>query len=106
MVEEVDADAVMGRGIGRAVRADEAFGLGRHAPDVGEHPRPHAEHRLGLVGQRRRLPLVEVADRGETDIVVIGPGKLGETGEVAPSHSSASHDGDVDQLTHERILPS
>ena len=50
------------------------------------------------------LALVEIADRREAQVVVLGAGQFGQAGEVAPSHAAASDDRNAQKIRHASVL--
>ena len=97
-VEKAHGDAVARGGIGGAARRLQPLRLGRHPRRIGDDRRPAPGEVMRLVGEVRRVPLVQVVDGDEVDRAVAGPRQLGEPRRMPPPHAPATDDGQPHRL--------
>lgn len=99
-IQERGADSMMGGCVRGAVRADQSVNLIRHSGNIGKHLRSHTQEIDGLVRQGFAFAFIEIADRRQTNVVMLGSGKFGQSGEMTSPHAAASHNRHAYKFSH------
>jgi hypothetical protein len=106
-IEQIGGNAMVRTGIGRAVRRLQPLHLPRHARRVAEGRRPVAQKLQRLVRQILRVPLIQIANSHQRDVVVIRSCQLSQSRQMPPPHPPAADYRQPNWLYHRfEISPS